>query len=254
MAELPLSVVIITLNEERHLPKCLAALPKGCEIVVLDSGSSDQTREIARAAGAKVAVRTFDHYAAQKNAALAMATRRWVLALDADEVIDAALVEAVEKIVRQPETDVSGWMITRRLVFMGRKMRWGKTSDHPLRLFLREKGSYRNAVHETVELSSGKKSRLNGGVIWHESYDDITDYFARFNNYTSRIAAQHQSTGRRGPQIVVHALRPWFEFVSRYFLRLGFLDGYPGYCYALFSSIYTFVKYAKLAEIRSRGS
>jgi glycosyltransferase involved in cell wall biosynthesis len=254
MLELPLSVVIITLNEESRLSSCLASLPEGCEIIVLDSASTDRTLEIARSNGAKTAVRPFDNYAAQKNAALAMATRRWVFAIDADETMDPELREAIIKIVTQKNSAVSGWTITRRLVFMGRRMRWGKTSDRPLRFFLREAGHYVNAVHEAVQLSTGKKAHLKSGVLWHESYDDITDYFARFNNYTSRIAEQHSRAGRRGPGTILLALRPWAEFISRYFFRLGFLDGYPGYCYALFSSVYTFVKYAKLAEIRGRSS
>jgi hypothetical protein len=86
----------------------------------------------------------------------------------------------------------------------------------------------------------------------HHSYDDITAYFTRFNLYTSKIAENHKKQGRRMPPLWAHALRPCFEFLGRYVFRLGFLDGYPGYCYALFSSVYTFVKYAKLKELEDK--
>src|SRR5688572_9236853 len=104
---LDLSVVVITLNEEKHLKNCLQSLPQGSEVVVLDSGSSDQTVAIARSFGARVEQRPFTTYSEQKNAALALATRGWVFSIDADEVMDASLREALMQVVSQPVGETS---------------------------------------------------------------------------------------------------------------------------------------------------
>ena len=245
---LDLSCVIITLNEERRLLACLGSLPKGAEVIVLDSGSTDRTCEIARQAGARVEQRIFTNHADQKNAVMALATRRWVFSVDADEVLDPILVQSVERTVLQGSESIQCYRVTRRLWFMGRRMRFGKTVDHPLRLVLAGSASFTHAIHEClVMVDSAQVGRLTGELA-HYSYDNVTDYFTRFNNYTSKIAENHMLNRRSMPSGPVHWLRPWSEFFTRYFLRLGFLDGYPGYCYALFSSLYTFVKYVKLRE------
>ena len=107
------------------------------------------------------------------------------------------------------------------------------------------------AIHEGVKLASGGPALLKGIKLYHYSYADLSDYFKRFNRYTSAIAENHRDHGRRVP-ILSHVVRPWIEFISRYFLRLGFLDGYPGYTYALVSSLYAYIKYAKLKEIQGK--
>ena len=249
-------MVIITLNEERNLSACLDALPRSAEIIVLDSGSTDRTCEIAEARGARVFHRAFDNYAAQKNAALGHATRKWILSLDADEVVDQELLSALASRLRIGESvrsagDTVAYRLRRRLIFLGRKMRYGKTVDYPVRFFARDSGSFSSAIHESYEVSRGLVGTIYEGEILHTSYADVSDYFRRFNDYTSRIARNHRMHGRTPPPMALHVCRPLFEFVSRYFLRLGFLDGYPGYCYALFSSLYTFVKYAKLMELNA---
>jgi hypothetical protein len=127
-------------------------------------------------------------------------------------------------------------------------MHFGKTRDWPVRLFHREAGRYEGSIHEELKVS-GPVGRLSRGLLWHYSYRDLSDYFLRFNRYTTAIAERHMAEGKRMP-IVGHILRPWLEFFSRYVLRLGFLDGYPGYTYALISSLYAFIKYAKIQEKR----
>ena len=243
-----LSVVIITLNEEKRLPLCLQSLPRGAEIVVLDSGSTDRTREVATRFGAQVETRPFTDYADQKNAAIALASRNWILSIDADELLDETLRNSILDVSR-PEagTQENGFRVRRRLVFMGRTMRFGKTSDRPLRLFRKGRGRFTSPIHEKLVLESGSTGLLAGRMA-HHSYESITDYFHRFNRYTSRVAAYHVE--RRGPARpgALHVVRPWGEFLKRYVLLLGFLDGYPGYCYALFSSFYAYVKYVKIRE------
>lgn len=244
-----LSVVLITLNEENRITACLQSLPRGSEVVVLDSGSSDRTVELARSLGARVEQRAFTNYAEQKNAAMALATRPWVLSLDADEVIGADLRADLARVTANRSTPATGYSVDRRLVFMGRELRFGKTSDSPVRLCRRGEGRFESAIHERL-IVKGPVERLQGRLL-HYSYDDLTDYFDRFNSYTSRIAENHDRNRRNMPPLIAHVLRPWAEFVSRYILRLGFLDGYPGYTYALLSAMYTYVKYAKLKERQS---
>ena len=251
-----LSVVIITLNEEARLGRCLASLPEGVEVVVLDSGSLDRTLEIAGGYNALTATRRFDDYASQKNAAIAMASRTWILSIDADEVLSETLARGISNFIGSPEAKDSrdSYRLTRRLFFMGRAMRFGKTCDAPVRLFRRGTGKFHSKIHEQYRSepgSTGKILRRNfgsGAWILHFSYEDLTDYFKKFNNYTSRIAEQRSESELNRVAFAAHVTRPLFEFGSRYFMRLGFLDGYPGYCYALLSSLYAFVKYAKRME------
>lgn len=243
-----LSVAIITLNEEHNLPRCLASLPSGAEVVVLDSGSTDGTRAVSERHGVRFVTQAFQDHAQQKNAAVALTTRPWVLSIDADEELTPALREAVVAATERADAAApSGYRLRRRLVFMGRRMRFGKTSDRPLRLFQREAGRFESMIHERVVLANGTAGVLEGELL-HYSYANLDDYFRRFNSYTSRIAENHERQGRPMPPLVTHALRPWGEFVARYVLRCGFLDGYPGYTYALLSSLYGYVKYAKLRE------
>lgn len=245
--ELDLSVAIIAFNEEANLPRCLASLPKGAEIIVLDSGSRDATVAAALRFGARVEQRPFTDFMDQRNAAFALATRGWVLSIDADEELGPALAARIAQVVRA-QGGPDGYRVRRRLVFMGRKMRFGKTTDHPVRLVRRGKGAFQSPIHERLVVS-GAVGALDEELL-HFSYDDLSDYFERFNRYTSLVAQNHQNRGKSMPPFLVHVLRPWSDFFVRYVLRLGFLDGYPGYCYALVSSVYAFVKYAKLRELK----
>lgn len=245
---LPLTVVVITLNEEKRLRNCLRSLPRGSEVVILDSGSTDRTAEIARDFGASFHHRTFTNHAEQKNAALAFANRDWVLSIDADEVLSAELAAEIASVCRLSSSPHQGYTLKRKLVFMNKRLRFGKSTDYPLRFFRRGCGEFRSDIHERVVLSSGSEGRLKGSMD-HYSYDSLDDYFDRFNWYTGLVATNHVKKGKAKVSLVGHVLRPWFEFISRYFFRAGFLDGYPGYTYALLSSFYTFVKYAKFREL-----
>ncbi|MFW7378335.1 MAG: glycosyltransferase family 2 protein [Oligoflexus sp.] len=246
--DLDLSVVIIAFNEEANLARCLQSLPSGCETIVVDSGSHDQTLSIAKNFGARTFERAFTDFAEQKNYAIEQASRRWILSIDADEELSSALVEFLRKTCNAKNRQTAiAYRLRRRLVFMGRKMRWGKTEDAPIRLFLRGEGRFLGAIHERLELGATKIVKVSQGQIWHYSFRDLSDYFQRFNRYTSAIAEQRLAQGKR-PAMLGHLLRPWLEFVGRYFFRLGFLDGYPGYTYALVSSLYAYIKCAKVVE------
>ena len=249
---LNLSVVIITLNEEENLPRMLATMPPGVEVIVLDSGSTDRTQEIAVKAGAKFHTRPFSGYSTQKNAAMALATRGWVLSLDADEQPTQELWQEVLSIVSQ-DNKTTAWKISRRQIFLGKRLRFGKSGDAPIRLVPRGSGEFENAIHESFVPQKGVVVDSARSKLDHYSYRDITDYFNRFNRYTSSVASNHLKRESRLPGHVEQGARFFIEFFWRYVLRGGFLDGYPGFVFALLGSVYVFVKYAKFEEARLAG-
>jgi len=244
---IPLSIVIIAFNEEKGLEACLSQLIPGAELILLDSGSTDKTVEIAKKYGARVYERAFDNYAAQKNAAVTYASNDWVLSLDADEVMGEDLRRNIELLLRNPEkTEYAAYKIRRSLVYMGKKLRFGKAQDYPIRLFQKSKARFVGEIHEKIEVQ-GKIGFLKGELL-HYSYENLDDYFRRFNLYTKKIAENHFSKNK-SVFLPLHFVRPGAEFIYRYFIRLGCLDGSAGFSYALVSSLYAFVKYEKLREI-----
>jgi len=254
-SELDLAVVIITYNEEPNLGRCIKSLPPNIEIIVVDSGSTDKTTEIAANLGARIFYRKFDDYAQQKNYAVAQAKRRWILSLDADEVLEEGFTDSLNIICDQANDDsIIAYRVMRRLVFLGRTMRYGKSTDWPLRLFRNGKAQFSGAIHEKLVLPEGAQVGLvKSGYLLHYSYDSLEDYFSKFNQYTTKIAERRLATSAGKKANSLQMVRPWFEFFVRYFLKLGFLDGYEGYCYAYLSSVYKFVNYAKLRELQTRN-
>jgi glycosyltransferase involved in cell wall biosynthesis len=244
-----LSVVIITLNESRNLKSLLPDIPKGAEIILVDSGSADDTRAIAESFGAKVFKRDFDGYASQKNFAMAQATRTWTLCLDADERPDADLWQKISAVTAQEATDLKVYSLRRRLVFQGKPLTHGRSMDRVVRLFKTGSSKYQNEIHEKLVPHPNATIELLPGTLWHWSYYDLDDYFARFNRYTSMMAKARFDASRPCPPELLLALRLPVDFLSRYIIKLGFLDGWPGFLWALFGSFYGFVKYAKLREL-----
>ena len=248
-SEIDLSIVIITLNEEANIDRCLRSLPLGAEIVVVDSFSTDHTCDIAASLGAHVSQHPFQSYGRQKNYACSLATRRWIFSIDADEELDAPLREWLVNFCSQRGSSHGEvFRFRRRLIFMEKIMRFGKCTDYPIRLFLRGNSRFVGDIHEKVATQTAEVKKCIHGTIFHHSYADLSDYFKRFNHYTTEIAKNHHASGKTC-FMPAHLLRPWFEFFYRYVVLCGFLDGYPGYTYALLSSLYTYVKYSKLLEL-----
>ncbi len=245
---LNISFVLITFNEEDNIRRTIASLPTGAEVIVLDSGSQDATVALAKEAGAKVYFQEFKDYASQKNKALSYASRSWVVSLDADEEIDPLLFQSLIALGQAKEAPSSAFHIKRKLLFMGRILRFGGAEDAPLRVFPRGSAEFSGVIHEKLQFNSPIPIKTLPGTLVHRSYRDLTDYFERFNSYTSRVAEQ-----KKDKSFMLHLLRPWFEFLRRYVFLGGFLDGYPGYTYALISSLYAFVKQAKYFETKVVG-
>lgn len=215
---------------------------------MIDSGSQDATLAICKEFGATVFTRPFDFHSNQKNFGLLKVSRPWVLCIDADEELNPELCRGIATVCLGGDFSKC-YRLRRRLHFQGKLLRFGKTADRPLRLFPLGSATFHGTIHEELKPVDKVEQTLGDGYLIHRSYRDLTDYFVKFNKYTTRVAERHFEEGHRTPTFGFLALRPLSDFVSRYFLRLGFLDGYAGYAYALISSTYAFVKYAKLVEM-----
>ena len=227
-----LSVALITHNEEANLGRTLASVRPlvdalGGEIIVLDSGSTDRTREIAASFGAKVFVEDWKGFAAQKNSALDKATGNWVLLLDADEEVSSGLAAELATAVRAGSSDVAGYWMPRRNHFLGRWIRHGGFWPDPkLRFFRRGAGRVEDRpVHETVQVQ-GATGRLRGALI-HHAYPTLEIYLEHMRRYAA-LGAEMIRHKPRWWLWLNRWLNPPLTFLYNYLFRLGFLDGREG--------------------------
>ncbi len=239
-----ISLFIIAKNEGDKLEACIESAKAICsEIIVCDSGSTDNTVEVAEKCGAKVIQHEFIGFADQKNFALDACTGKWALSLDADEILTKELAEEIAAI--PDNTEFNGFDIHRVNYFLGGRMNHsGLNNEYILRLIRIGSGRYRDVlVHEGLEIN-GKITRLNNEML-HYSYADLENYFNKFNKYTSLAARDLVAKGRKF-SLLGTLFRLPFEFLKRYVLKLGFLDGIRGFIWASCSTFYVFVKYIKL--------
>lgn len=243
-----LSVVIITLNAERTLDQTLRSVTDWVdEIVLVDSGSTDATLNIAQTYGCRIISHRFDGFGAQKQFAVEQATNDWVLLLDADEIPDITLQSAVQQLFTKTLDARQSFSLSRSLVFMGKTLHHSGEHNRPVvRLFNRRHTRISDAlVHETV-LTKGPVTLLSG-TLWHDSYGSLHDYISKMNHYTSLNARQSGKKPRpQGPLDV--SARFAFKFVKVYFIKGSILDGLPGFVWAFFSAVYPVLKYVKLQE------
>ncbi len=260
MARSILSVAIITLNEADNLARTLASVGFADEIVVVDSGSTDGTVEIARTFGAKVFVEDWKGFAAQKNSAIDKCSGTWVLSLDADEELTEELQQEIRTMLEadaQITPQVDGYRLRLRHVFLGRWMRHGGYyPDLKLRLFRRVTSSgpahfTDRPVHESVAVAGRVETMRNDFL--HHGYPSLDIYLEHMNRYSTlgaHIVAAKGNVSRSWPAFVWNAaLVPQLTFIWNYIFRLGFLDGSEGLLLHLYHSAYISWKYAKAWQI-----
>lgn len=226
---IPVTAALIVKNGEEHLAEVLAALAGCAEVLVLDSGSTDRSEAIARAAGARVERQDWLGYGRQKNRAVELARHDWIISVDADEILDAAGRAALAAL------DLSDparcWRVRRRTFVGRRELRHGHLNDAPIRVFNRTRARFSEAeVHESVQ--PGGPVLTLGGAFEHRSFRDAADLFARGAAYSRIKAARYRAAGRTGsaPLLVARAAA---AFARSWILKRGFLDGRLGVVSAL---------------------
>jgi glycosyltransferase involved in cell wall biosynthesis len=239
------SVIVITKNEADAIERCLRSVDWADEVIVLDSGSSDQTVELSQELGARVSVTTdWPGFGPQKNRALERATGDWVLSLDADEWVTPELRDEILNVISRADGAVA-FRVPRMSSFCGRFMRHsGWWPDHVVRLFKRGAARFSDdVVHERV-IVEGKTGTLHE-LIMHETFVDLDELLQKMNNYSS-LAAHEMRHGGRKAGLAGAVLRGLWAFIRTYFLRGGFLDGREGFMLAVATAEGTYYRYAKL--------
>ncbi len=247
-----LSVAIVAMDEEANIGRTLASVRWADEIVLVDSGSKDRTCEIAREYGARVTVERWRGYVAQKNYAVDLCTKDWVLLLDADEEVSPGLAEEIRVVLADPEA-LNGYWLPRKNLFLGRWMRRGGFYPDPkLRLFRRGQGFVTGAdPHDRVELKPDvpQPTRQFKNAMVHYTYPTLTYYIDHMNRYSTLGAQAALARGQRSFRVSDIVVRPLATFLYNYLLRLGFLDGREGLLLHLYHAVYVSWKYAKAWEM-----
>jgi len=242
-----ISATVVAFNEERNIARAVASL-SACadEIVVVDSGSFDRTRDIAAALGARVIEEPWRGYAAQKNFAASIAAHPYILSIDADEELTPALAAEIAALkTKAPQFDA--WAMPRLARYLGRWIRHsGWYPDRKVRLYHRDRAAWQgDYVHESVHVS-GTTGQLNSDLL-HFTCDSLSQHLRTLDRYTSLAAQQLATAGKPIPfrRLVIDP--PW-TFLRSYILQRGFLDGAHGFVIAAMASFYTFTKYAKARD------
>lgn len=249
-----LSAVIITLNEERNIARCIDSIKHiADEIIILDCYSSDNTVEIARSKGAIVHQQKFKGYIEQKNSVLRLASYDFILSLDADEAIDEELGLAI--IGEKEQFGFSAYSMNRFANYCGRFIRHGLWyPDKKIRLFDKRVAEWGGVnPHDKIQLAGDFNVKHLPGNILHYSYNTIEEHIQQNNKLSSIAAYSLYNMGRRIHWIKI-LINPWWAFFNGYFLRLGFLDGFYGFVIAINTSHQTFLKYIKLYQLQRSPS
>jgi glycosyltransferase involved in cell wall biosynthesis len=256
----PLTACIITLNEEAQLADCLRSLDFCDEIIVVDSHSTDRTREIAASFGARVIERDWPGYRSQKQFAVDAAMHDWVVSLDADERLSEGLREEIVRLRNAPAaiaaegaatSGVVGYRMPRMTRYFGEWIRHGDWyPDRLLRVFDRRHCRFGGEeVHEKV-VPQGKVGSLRHPIL-HDSYEGLDDQLAKLQRYARMWAEARHAKGKRASLVEIF-FNPFWRFFRAYVLRLGLLDGWRGLCIALIEANYVRQKYLRLWMLGKR--
>lgn len=238
-----ISAVVLVKNEENNILDCLESIKSLDEIIIIDDNSDDRTLELIQNSKFKIYKRYLDgDFSAQRNFGLSKATCEWVLFIDADERISKnLLVEINDKVI---ENKLDGFFIKRRDIMWGRKLNFGETGGIKLlRLARKESGKWRGKVHETWEVQ-GRVEVLKNDII-HYPHQTIREFLSEISLYSS-IRAKELKEKNTGVSLWDVILYPKAKFFLNYFLRIGFMDGLPGFVFALMMSFHSFLVRSKL--------
>jgi glycosyltransferase involved in cell wall biosynthesis len=257
MAKLPLSLVIITLNEESNIERCIKSAAFVSEVVLFDSESKDRTCEIAQKVGSELGVQVVIHqqpwlgYGLQKRKATDAARYDWVLNLDADEALSPELAEEIQTKFHDLNPE-AGYLIPRKSFHLGRWiMHGGWYPDRQLRLYHRKFSNWSDdLIHErVVALPSAKNWQADGlrSPLLHFVFRDLGHQIETNNKYSSLQAQAYLASGKKFSMFKL-LVKPWSKFFECYFLKLGFLDGLPGFVIAVGAGYSVFLRWGKIWE------
>lgn len=244
-----ITAIIPTFNEELHIEEAIKSVSFADEIIVIDSYSTDRTVELANRFNIRLIQRVFDDFSSQKNFAIGLATNDWIYILDADERVPEGLKSEILEAVKNPKGNV-GFYVYRTYYFIGRKMNYsGWQSDKVIRLFLKKHCRYNGSlVHETIKANGSLGFFKN--KLEHYSYRGFDHYISKLNQYSWLQANDLYARNKRVG--VYHILvKPPARFVIHYFIRLGFLDGFPGFVISVTQSYGVLARYTKLWLLRN---
>lgn len=250
---LPLSGVVITLNEADRIGRCLASMRGVCaDIVVLDSGSTDGTIEIARSYGARVEHRDWDGFARQKNAAIERAVNPWVLLLDADEWLEPDAQSRIHALFAGDIDQADCWLLLRRTHFLGHAMRAGSFAREPVHRLFRQTLRHGDVpVHEYLDVD-GWRVRTSDVALEHDTARSEAEYWTKLQRYAELWARERAARGKRAG-----ALRGWAAgaayLLKNMLLRGGIVDGTAGWRFHRLHARYSVLKYRRLRELTRRA-
>lgn len=246
VTKLPISLVIITLNEEAHIERCIRSAPFADDVVVVDSFSTDRTVELAEKCGARVFREKWRGYGPQKALATSFAKNSWILSLDADEALSPELAREIEERFVDLNPEV-GYLVPRKSFHLGRWIEHGGWyPDYQLRLFNKINSNWNsNALHEKVEVKGQQKMKRD---LLHWVFEDLSDQVVTNDKYSSLGAQQWAQEGKKFSCFKL-LTKPPTKFLETYFFKGGFWDGLPGFIIAVSAAYSVFLKFAKLWEI-----
>lgn len=245
-----ISGTVITLNEERHIERCVKSLLAVCdEVIVVDSFSTDKTQDIARALGATVVEHKFAGHIEQKNFAVTLTTHPWVLSLDGDECLSPKLTQEILKI-KTSEIASDAFRFNRLTNYCGQWIHHcGWYPDKKIRLWKKSRGQWEGLnPHDIIVMKPNSHLTHLAGDIHHYSYESISSHIEQTNKFTTIAAHASYKSGVRSSLFKIVS-RPILKFLKDYFLKLGLLDGRYGFVICYINSLSALLKYSKIKEL-----
>ncbi len=248
-----ISAVIIAFNEEKNIAAAVKSVSWADEILVVDSESTDETKNIAESLGAKILTKKWQGFSRQKQFAIDNAAFDWIFSLDADEVVSDKLETEILSLKNKPESNLAtGYKIPRLTFYMNRPIRHGGWyPDWQLRFFNRRHGKWKDVlVHESVQMQKNARIEKLSGDILHYSIPNATYHNRMIANRYAPLAAEQMFTRGRRTSLLKILTAGLTAFLQTYIIKLGFLDGLPGFCIARFAAHHAFLKHLLLWEMQ----